>query len=89
MTLQQRIEQAAGINAATCAHHGSAENNYTVITDLKSTVYALTLELRRIAESIRDGEKIDTDTLAQYAALASLYEFRGGLKSRTAGEGDR
>jgi len=85
--LKQRIEQAGGISAATCAHHGSPENNFTVINDLKSTIYALTLELRHIAETLRDGEEIDADKLAEYAALAGAYEFRAGIKSRAAEEG--
>jgi hypothetical protein len=80
--LKQRIEQAGGICAATCARDGSQQNNFTVISDLKAAIYALTLELRNIAETLRDGEEIDTDTLAEYAALPCVYEFRAGLKSR-------
>lgn len=80
--LKQRIEQAGRICAATCARDGSQQNNFTVINDLKATVYALTLELRNIAETLRDGKEIDIDTLAEYAALSGMYEFRAGLKSR-------
>jgi len=85
--LRQRIEQAGGISAATCARQGSPENNFNVIDDLKSTIYALTLELRQIAETLRDDEDVDADKLAEYAALPGVYEFRAGIKSRAAEEG--
>lgn len=89
MTLIQRIEQAGGISARTCAHEASPANNYTVISDLKATVYALALELQAVAEAIRDGEPIEADKLATYAALPGAYDFRAGIKSRAAGEGSR
>lgn len=85
--LTQRIEQAGGISAATCAHHGSPENNFNVIADLQSTIYALARELRRIAETLRDGEEIDADKLAEYAALPSVYEFHAGIEFRKAEAG--
>ena len=80
--LKQRIEQAGGICAATCARQGSPENNMTVINDLKNTIHVLTLELRQIAETLRDGEEIDIDKLTEYASLAGVYEFRALTKYR-------
>lgn len=75
-TLTQRIEQAAGISAATCANEGSPENNYNVIVDLKSTVYALTLELSRVAEYLRNGETIPPGVLAHYGELPEIYRAK-------------
>lgn len=81
-TLRHRIEQAGGISALTCVREGSPENNLNVIMDLKSTIYALTLELYDLVEAFRDDEPVSSDKLAELAELASAYEFRAGLKRR-------
>ena len=47
------------------------------------------LGLQAVAEAIRDGEPIEADKLATYAALPGAYDFRAGIKSRAAGEGSR
>lgn len=87
MTLTRRIEQAARISAATCAYEGSPANNYTVIMDLKMTVYTLALELQGLARDIQSGEAVSPERLALLGSLAETWEAARHRQQEAASNG--
>lgn len=71
-TLQQRIEQAAGISAATCAREASPENNYNVIVALKGTIAGLLSAISEVAGE--DADMPAPDRRAEFREWIAVWE---------------